>query len=167
MAFALLDPDAIHDFETPGFPGVVFKLKAIPYGRWMFLRNTMLLEFEKSERRAVQDLHAQGVDPEATIAPDTKVTYLRKRIAMDPAAEAAIFALNSEIVRWGLVGAEGLELRGKPLAFFTSKAIHEGQTFDVLDADTMHTITAQRGLVTILSNRLWTLNDLGPDEKKA
>jgi len=168
MGFPLLDPDARQELTHPGFPGVTFRARAIARGRWLFLRNSMLLAMEKAERRAVADLKASGVDPDANLGTEAYAfTALQKRRNLDPEGEQEIFGLNLEIVRWGLVEVEGLELSGAP--FHPGKEVvpHEGESVEILSRSGCRVLSAQPGLIVWLANKVWELNELGIPGKKS
>jgi hypothetical protein len=159
LSFPLLDPDARHKLTHPGWPGVEFALRPVPRGRWSFLRNSILLALEKTKRRAVRDLTAEGVTPD--------VTATKLREMLDPAGAEELATFNTEIVRWSLIEISGAEHAGAPLAVKLEEVVQDGIPVHVLSRETLRLLSFQPGLVPWLANEAWSVNELGVEAKKS
>ena len=55
----------------------------------------------------------------------------------------------------------------KPFEVGTEFVQHEGAQVSVLDRKTLRILARQPGLIVILSNAIWSANELGEDSKKS
>lgn len=166
MGFELIDPEARETLTSPAFPGVEFVFKPIPRGKWLALRNTLLLSLERGRRRAVAACTSEGLDPEARHA-GGKISVSAFRENLDPTTTEEVAAANLEIVRWGLVELRGVLLGGKLFELGKTEVQFEGGPETVLSPETLRVLRLQRGLVTFAADELFKLNEIGPVEKKA
>lgn len=160
-----IDPDFQ---ERVDVRGATFTIRRLPYGKWERLRQQALEAATAARRRAIAALAARGEDPDAKPFPDVDVTAATVEVNRDPQYREAIAAVESEVVRWGVVGHEGfLKADGSPVPFETEAGTFEGEPVSLVGRATMRWYRANGVIVAALHNHLWRVNELGPAEKKA
>lgn len=170
-AFVGVDPDAT---EVVKVGAARITVRVLPSGLWDILTAGDTKLFQESLRKSIARLAAAGRDPNEPAFPDdpaSKVTLLDIETMNNKAFLLERTASQLEVIRFGVVGMEGVAVRKNgqvvPVELKTEEVSIEGMKFQALAKETLRLFEVNRALRDPVHLGITKLNQLGDFAKKA